>query len=93
MKNRIYKVVAALVLVGTFSTMPAFAQETAGKMGNMAGMDMDHMKGMKHDCMAKNKNSKMCDKEMMDKCQMKMTKGDCKKMMDQAMMPTAEKTK
>lgn len=93
MKNRILKVVAALALVSAFSAVPVFAQEHAGMMENMAGMDMEHMKGMKHDCMTKNKNGKMCDKEMMDKCQIKMSKGDCKKMMDHAMIPADEKTK
>ena len=92
MKNKIFKVIAAVALIVTFSA-PAFAQENTGKMENMAGMEMEHMKGMKHDCMAKNKNGKMCDKEMMDNCQMKMSKGDCKKMMDHAMSAADEKTK
>lgn len=93
MKDRTFRTLAALALIGVFSTTPVFAQDSSAKMGNMAGMDMEHMKGMKHDCMAKHKDGKMCDKEMMQKCEMKMSKGDCKKMMDHAMAPTTEKTK
>ncbi len=93
MKDRIFKVVASLALVSAFSAMPVFAQEHAAKVESMAKMDMEHMKGMKHDCMAKNKNGKMCDKEMMDTCQMKMSKGDCTKMMGHAMSPADKKTK
>lgn len=37
-------------------------------------------KEMKHDCMAKQKDGKMCDRQMMEKCEMKMSKGECKKM-------------
>jgi hypothetical protein len=52
---------------------------------NMEGMDMDmdmdHMSGMKNDCMKEHKNKKMCHDQMMKKCEEKMGKADCSKMM------------
>jgi uncharacterized protein involved in copper resistance len=34
---------------------------------NMEGMDMDHMSGMKNDCMKEHKNKKMCHDQKMKK--------------------------
>ena len=91
MKYRIIKLVAVLTLVGSFSGTTVFAQHEGMNMENMGGIKMEEMKTMKEDCMAKNKNGKMCDKQMMNKCQTKMSKGDCKKMMNHAMSPATEK--
>lgn len=55
-----------------------------GKGGMMAGMDMNQMMDMMHECQEMHKDSKMCDHEMMDKCQKDMKKEDCQKMMKQA---------
>ena len=93
MKDTVFRTVAILALLGSFLGTTVFAQHENMNMENMGGMKMEDMKGMKHDCMTKNKDGKMCDKQMMDKCQMKMSKSDCKKMMDHAMMPTDAKTK
>lgn len=91
MNDGIIKLVAALTLVGSFSGTVVFAQHEGMNMENMGGMKMEDMKVMKQDCMSKNKSGKMCDKQMMDKCEMKMSKGDCKKMMNHAMSPATEK--
>ena len=48
------------------------------------GMNMEGMMGMMHECMSAGKDGKMCDHETMQKCQEKMGKGDCQKMMKQA---------
>lgn len=91
MKDRIIRVLATLTLVGSFSGTTVFAQNGGMNTDNMGGMKMEDMKVMKQDCMAKNKNGKMCDKQMLAKCEMKMSKGDCKKMMNHAMSPATEK--
>lgn len=61
----------------------------AGKSGMMNGdmmgnMDMDQMKGMMHECMEAHKDGKMCEHQTMEKCQEKMGKGECGKMMKHA---------
>lgn len=43
-------------------------------------MDMDQMMKMKHDCMSMHNDNKMCDDEMMEKCQQQMDKKECQKM-------------
>ena len=55
-----------------------------GDQGMMGKMDMSQMQGMMHECMEMHKDGKMCDHNMMDKCQEKMGKGECQKMMKQA---------
>lgn len=46
-----------------------------------AGMGMEEMQGMMKECMAQNKNGKMCGKKMMSKCQENMDKKQCRHMM------------
>ncbi len=59
--------------------------EAAVAPGNMMDkMDMGKMQGMMHECMQMHNDGKMCDHNMMDKCQEKMGKGECHKMMKQA---------
>ncbi len=52
--------------------------------GMMEKMDMNQMMGMMHQCMAAHKDGKMCDHQMMEKCQVSMDKNECMKMMDDA---------
>ena len=52
--------------------------------GMMDSMSMEEMSGMMHQCMEMHKGGTMCDHDMMEKCQMKMGKGECQKMMKQA---------
>lgn len=62
--------------------------------GDMMGkMDMSQMMGTMHECMEQHKDGKMCDHEMMNKCQEKMSKGDCQKMMKQAKKEEKSKNK
>lgn len=62
----------------------------SGKMGSMkmdgmmGSMNMDNMHGMMKECMDMHKDGKMCEHEMMEKCEANMKKGDCQKMMKQA---------
>ncbi len=44
-------------------------------------MNMNGMKSMMNNCMTNNKDGKMCDQEMMTKCEEKMGQADCTKMM------------
>ena len=60
------------------------------KNGMMDKMDMTQMKGMMHECMEMHKDGKMCDHNTMGKCQEKMGKAECKKMMTQ--MKSKEKS-
>ena len=50
----------------------------------MGSMNMDGMMGMMHECKEMHKDGKMCDEQCMDKCQEKMGKGECQKMMKEA---------
>lgn len=62
-------------------------QQTENKSdsGDMMGtMDMQSMHGMMQECMAMHKDGKMCDHDMMAKCQKQMGKGECQKMMKKA---------
>lgn len=45
-------------------------------------MDASQMSTMMGQCMEKNKDNKMCNQEMMKKCQEKKSKNDCSKMME-----------
>ncbi len=58
--------------------------------GMMGQMDMNQMMNMKHQCMETHKNGKMCDQQCMEKCQEKMGKPECQKMMKQ--MKSKEKS-
>lgn len=60
------------------------AKEKPKDAGMMGSMKMDDMTGMMHDCTSGGKDGRMCDHETMQKCQEKMGKGDCLKMMKQA---------
>lgn len=60
------------------------AKESSKDNGMMGSMKMDDMKGMMHQCMEMHKGGKMCDHDMMQKCQKKMGKDECQKMMKQA---------
>lgn len=60
------------------------SKEKPKDTGMMGSMKMDDMMGMMHECMSGGKDGKMCDHETMQKCQEKMGKGDCQKMMKQA---------
>jgi hypothetical protein len=63
---------------------PEGEAKTAPKdSGMMGSMKMDDMMGMMHECMDKHKDGKMCDHEAMQKCEAKMKKGECQKMMKQ----------
>lgn len=46
-------------------------------------MNMDGMHAMMGECMKMHNDGKMCNHDMMNKCQEKMGKDDCKKMMKQ----------
>jgi len=59
---------------------PATEKQDSGMMGSM---NMDDMKGMMHECMEMHKDKKMCNQQCMDKCQEKMGKAECQKMMKQ----------
>lgn len=71
------------------------ATDKSGMMGaDMTGkMDMSQMMGTMHECMEQHKDGKMCDHDMMNKCQEKMGKGDCQKMMKQAKKEEKSKNK
>lgn len=60
------------------------AKEEAKDTGMMGSMKMDDMMTMMHECKDMHKDGKMCDHEMMEKCQSNMSKGECQKMMKQA---------
>lgn len=75
------------------SGTPAAKDSGMDKGGMMGNMDMESMKGMMHECMEMHKDGKMCDHDMMDKCQKQMGKGDCQKMMKQAKKEEKSKKK
>jgi hypothetical protein len=64
--------------------VPAKAGDMGSQSGKMDSMKMDDMQGMMHQCMDMHKDGKMCDHEMMEKCEANMKKGECQKMMKQA---------
>jgi hypothetical protein len=59
--------------------------------GMMGKMDMNQMKGMMQKCMAMHKDGKMCDHQMMTKCQENMDQRDCMKMMTDSKKQTKSK--
>ena len=61
-----------------------------GMMGN-GMMNMNQMMGMMDKCMTMHEDGKMCDQQMMEKCQEKMDQADCNKMRTQ--MKNQEKIK
>ena len=68
-------------------------QMNMDKKGGMNGMDMSQMKGMMHECKQHQKDGKMCDHEMMEKCEAKMGKDSCKKMMNHSKKEEKSETK
>lgn len=95
MRNNFFITVAMVALTGFIYAAPGFAQDkdtskethSMGQMDKgmpMGKMNMEHMKGMMHDCMGMKKDGKMCDQDMMNKCQTEMSKNECDKMMKQA---------
>jgi hypothetical protein len=94
MKAALLTIITAFSMATFLSTGSLYAQE-AGKTAvekksemthkmngmDMKGMDMNHMSGMKNDCMKEHKDNKMCDDQTMKKCEEKMGAGDCSKMM------------
>lgn len=51
------------------------------KNGMMKKMDMNQCMSMMNQCMNMHKNEKMCDDQMMEKCEKNMSKKDCMQMM------------
>lgn len=73
---------------------PKTDSNSMGDQGGMMGkMDMGQMHGMMHECMSMHKDGKMCDHQMMEKCEKQMPKGECQKMMKEAKVKMNEKTK
>ena len=66
------------------TTAPADKPGMPGMGGGMGSMKMDEMMGMMSQCKEMHKDGKMCDQEMMQKCETNMKKGECQKMMKQA---------
>ena len=92
MRNKFFTFAAALALVGIIHAAPAIAEDGGMEMG-MDKMNMESMQGMMHECKNMNKDGKMCDKEMMQKCQKDLSNGECSKMMKQAKTQDSIKTK
>lgn len=63
---------------------PSSDSKAMGAKHDMGKMNMEHMQGMMKECMETKKDDKMCDNDMMDMCQSKMGKSQCKKMMKRA---------
>lgn len=78
MKKSVKKVLAALVVVAFAGIANAEDTDRSGKM------DMNQMMDMMHDCMKMHNDGKMCESEMMSKCEKGDSKAQCKKMMKQA---------
>ena len=96
MKTNLLSIFSAVVFTGTLSASVAFAedahhpdakttttptQDMGDKGGMMGKMDMGQMNSMMHECMETHKDGKMCNHDMMEKCQAKMGKDECRKMM------------
>ncbi len=72
-------------------------KDTSMNMGNshggmMGSMDMNQMHSNMQECMKNHKDGKMCDHSMMQKCEEKMAKGECAKMIS-AMKKETKETK
>ncbi len=102
MRKRFFKSVATITLLGFVYTSPSIAQDkdtskdahSMGQMNSempMGKMNMENMKGMMHDCKGMKQDGKMCDQNMMKKCQTEMSKNECDKMMKQAKESTSKK--
>lgn len=95
MKNNLITAFAVFALIGSL----AFANDEHHKddaktpVKSAAMENMEHMKGMMHDCMEMHKDGKMCEHNMMESCQKDMKKEDCAKMMKQAKKETKEAKK
>ena len=63
------------------STTASPTPDMSDKGGMMEKMDMGQMHSMMNECMQTHKDGKMCNHDMMDKCQAKMGKDECQKMM------------
>ena len=53
----------------------------AGSVIYVQNEKKEHMMGMMHECAKSHKDGKMCQHEMMEKCESEMTKDECAKMM------------
>jgi len=67
--------------VGQGERLSEGSSKESGKSDMMDKMDMNEMTGMMHECMEMKKNGKMCEHQTMEKCEEKMGKGECHKMM------------
>ena len=76
---------------GQAATQSSNKEAASTKGTDMGGMNMDDMSGMMHECMEMHKDGKMCDQKAMQKCQEKMGKGECQKMMRQAKVRKKDK--
>ncbi len=97
MKVSFLGTIATLAFVGLVSINPAHAEEKGSTdqaahqehhPDNKANLAKEgtpiangEMMGMMHDCMKMHKDGKICNHESMKKCEEKMGKDDCAKMM------------
>jgi hypothetical protein len=104
MKKNFTTAIAAFALAGLFSANMAFANDehhpeekkdapkaeatASGDQGMMGNMDMHEMM---NECMKMHKDGKMCEHTMMEKCESKMDKSECKKMMKDAKKDSKKK--
>lgn len=97
MKKKFMTAFTAFTLAGFFSANLALANDehhpekkkdaqkneatSAAGQGMMGKMDMHEMM---NECMKMHKDSKMCEHNMIEKCESKMDKSECQKMMKNA---------
>jgi hypothetical protein len=95
MKSTIKTVLVAFAMMGFMGL--AHAQDHAGQhtegQKTETKMDKGQMKGMMHECVTMHKDGKMCDHDMMEKCQKQMGEGECQKMMKEAKGESKKATK
>ena len=60
------------------------AKETSKGKEMKSSMHMEEMMDHMNECKKMHMDGKMCDHQMMEKCQKKMGKGECQKMMKEA---------
>ena len=60
------------------------AKATSKSEETKGSMHMDEMMTNMNECKSMHMDAKMCDHQMMAKCQKNMGKGECQKMMNQA---------
>ena len=90
--SKFLAVVSVLLLLGATlhaeeSSQPALTpgQHLVSKdNGTMGSMHMDEMMKDMNECKNMHMEAKLCDHQMMEKCQKNMGKGECQKMMKQA---------